>query len=380
MTTTFLEKAESWFFNSGIYILNKDDANYGAVYSFYDSKVKGHQLIYAEATGYIISLLKYLYSMRSDARLVDFARASGDWLVRLADRHNGIITMGMRDGAEIKLAYPFDNGIVCKGLLDLYEMTNDSKCLEHAERMADWLVKKAVDKDGSVKPVFDTASETFTQDESLWYKVSGSFHSKITMSLLQLHSINMNDEFRDAAIRVCEWALLQQKPDGSFPINKRNKAINLHTHCYTIETLLYAYASQGNDKFLEAAKRATDWMIKMQNSDGSLWIWYGAGGLANVKPGYAISQFVRICLLMHSLHGKESTMEAAKKAARFLLSMQSTDSDVRMNGGLYEDIAKYGPIMRKSSRITSWATMFAIHAAGMLEKSGGFKEDISRLF
>lgn len=379
MMAAFLEKAESWFFSSGIYILDKGDPNYGAVYSFYDSKAKGHQLVYAEATGYTISLLKYLRSIRKEARFVDFTRASGDWLAALADRYNGIITMGMRDGAEIKLAYPFDNGIVCKGLLDLYEMTGDNKYLEHAERMADWLVKKAIDKDGSVKPVFDTASETFTQDESLWYKVSGSFHSKITMSLLQLHSINKNDELRDAAMRVCEWALVQQKPDGSFPINKRNKAINLHTHCYTIETLLYAYASQNDSRFLEAAERATDWMIKVQNSDGSLWIWYGAGGL-NVKPGYAISQFVRICLLMHSLHCKEGAIEAAKKAARFLLSMQSTDSDVRMNGGLHEDIAKYGPIMRKSPRITSWATMFAIHAAGMLEKSGGFKEEISKLF
>jgi len=379
MVSAFLQSAESWFFNSGIYILDKDNANYGAVYSFYDSKAKRHQLVYAEATGYIISLLKYLQSVRSDVRLVDFARASGDWLAGLADRYNGIITMGLRDGAEIELAYPFDNGIVCKGFLDLYEMTNDSKYLEHAERMADWLVKKAIDEDGSVKPVFDTASETFTQDESLWYKVSGSFHSKITMSLLQLYSTNKNNELRDAAMRVCEWALVQQKPDGSFPINTRNKIVNLHTHCYTIETLLYAYASQGESRFLEAAERATDWMIKTQNSDGSLWIWYGAGRL-NVKPSYAISQFVRICLLMHSIHGKESTTEAAKKAARFLLSMQSTDSDVRMNGGLHEDIAKYGPLMRKSQRISSWATMFGIHAASMLEKRGGFKEEIGKLF
>lgn len=377
--TAFLKKAESWFFNSGIYILDKSDANYGAVYSFYDSKHRSHQLVYAEATGYIISLLKYLHSMKNDAKLIDLARASGDWLVRLADRYDGIITMGVRGGSEIKLAYPFDNGIVCKGLLDLYEMTKDVKYLEHAGRMADWLAKKAVDNDGSVKPVFNTESQEFLQDDSLWYKVSGSFHSKITMSLLQLHSINKNNGLYDAAMQICEWALGQQKPDGSFQINIRNKAVNLHTHCYTVETLLYAYALNGNSKFLEAGEHATDWMQRMQNPDGSLWLWHG-GKHGNAKPAYAISQFVRICLLLRLLTGKEDLLHSAKRAAQFLLTMQSSDSNIKMSGGLYEDISKIGPITRKSSHITSWATMFAMHAAGMLENTGGFKEEISKLF
>jgi uncharacterized protein YyaL (SSP411 family) len=375
----FLKKAESWFFNSGIYVLDKDDPNYGAVYSYYDYKAKDHQLVYAEATGYAISLLKYLHLMKNDAKLIDLAMASGDWLVKLADRYDGIITMGIRGSSEIKLAYPFDNGIVCKGLLDLYELTKDNRYLEHAEKMAVWLVKKSVDKDGSVKPVFDTQSQSFMQDDSLWYKVSGSFHSKITMSLLQLHSINKNDVFYDAATQVCNWALSQQKPDGSFQINIRNKAVNLHTHCYTVETLLYAYALHNNSKFLEAAERATDWMLKTQNPDGSLWLWHG-GNYGKAKPAYAISQFVRICLLLNLLNGKENLLSSAKRASQFLLTMQSTDSDIKMNGGLYEDISKIGPITRKSSHITSWATMFAMHAAGMLEKTGGFKEEISKLF
>lgn len=379
--TAFLEKAESWFFNSGIYVLDKDNPNYGAVYSYYDLKSKSHQLVYAEATGYIISLLKYLLPMRNDSKLIDFAKASGDWLVKLADRHDGIITMGMRDGIEIKLAYPFDNGICCKGLLDIYEMTKDSKYLEYAEKVADWLVKRAIDKDGSVKPVFDTNSETFIQDESLWYKVSGSFHSKITMSLLQLYSINKNDRLHEAAMQVCEWALVQQKQDGSFPINTRNKSINLHTHCYTIETLLYAYASQYNGKFLEAAERATDWMQRMQNPDGSLWLWHG-GSYGKSKPIYAISQFIRICLLLHLLNGKENLLNAATRASQFLLTMQSNGTDKRMAGGFYEDIASHMLKMRKSSHITSWATMFAMQAMGMLDSAGvgGFKDQVSKLF
>ncbi len=89
-----LGRAESWLLKSGIYILDRNDPNYGAIYSYYDHKLKKYELVYAEATGYVISLLKYLYSINKDSKLIDFARASGDWLVRLAERYNGIIALG----------------------------------------------------------------------------------------------------------------------------------------------------------------------------------------------------------------------------------------------------------------------------------------------
>ncbi len=376
-----LEKAESWLFKSGIYILDGNDPNYGAIYSYYDPKVKNYELVYAEATGYIISLLKYLYSLNKDSKLIDFARASGDWLIRLAERYNGIIVMGIKDGNEVRQAYAFDNGICCKGFLDLYELTGDKKYLEYAEKIAEWLVNKALNEDGSVKPLLDIDTGNFVQDDKVWYKASGSFHSKISMSLFQLYSINNNDKIRDAAVKVCEWALGQQKPDGSFPVNTYNRSVNLHAHCYTIEALLYAYASQNTQKFLEAAEMAVDWMLNLQESDGSLWLWHG-DGFAKMKASYAVAQMIRIVLLMHALNGKSNLMEAAKNASRFLLDMQCAEHDARMNGGFHEDVRKYGFMMRRSSHITSWATMFAIHALNILTRMDetNFHTEIKRLF
>lgn len=379
--TSSLEKVQSWILKSDIYILDRNDPNYGAIYSYYDCKAKNYQLVYAEATGYVISLLKYLYSINKDGKLIEFARASGDWLIRLAERYNGIIVMGIKDGNDIRQAYAFDNGICCKGLLDLYELTGDTKYLEYAEKIAGWLTNKVLNEDGSVKPLVDINSGNFVEDSSVWYKASGSFHAKIAMPLLQLYSINKNDKIRDVAMKVCEWALDQQKSDGSFPVNKYNRSVNLHAHCYTIEALLYAYASQGTQKFLAASEKAVDWIVKVQESDGSLWLWHG-DGFVKMKASYAIAQVVRICILMHMLNDKENLLEVARNASKFLVGMQCCEQDSKVNGGFYEDTRKYGFMMRRSSHVTSWATMFAMHAIGMLGKvtATDFKTEITGLF
>ncbi len=373
--TSFLEKAESWILNSGIYILDRNDPNYGAIYSYYDHKVKNYELVYAEATGYVISLLKYLYSLNKDSKLIDFARASGDWLIKLAEKYNGIIVMGIKDGSDVRQAYAFDNGICCKGFLDLYDLTGDRKYLEYAEKIADWLVNKALNEDGSVKPLLDIDTGNFVQDEKVWYKASGSFHSKISMSLLQLYSINKDDKLLDAATKVCEWAIGQQKPDGSFPANKHIRSVNLHAHSYTVEALLYAYASQNTRKFLDAAEKAVDWMLKVQEQDGSLWLWYG-DGFAKMKASYAIAQTIRILLLMQMLNSRKNLIEAAERASKFLSTMQGSEKDQRIEGSFYEDVRRYGFMMRKSSHVTSWATMFAIQALSMLMRTDKTKPEV----
>jgi uncharacterized protein YyaL (SSP411 family) len=266
-------------------------------------------------------------------------------------------------------------------LLDHYELTGDKKYLEYAEKIADWLLDNALNEDGSIKPLLDIDTGNFVQDEGVWYKASGSFHSKISMSLLQLYSINKNDRLLDAATKVCEWAVGQQKPDGIFPVNKYNRSVNLHAHCYTIEALLYAYAFNNKQEFLESVEKAVNWITSVQESDGSIWLWHG-NGFVKMKASYAIAQAARIFLLMHMLNGNKNLIEAAKKASNFLLTMQCSEQDSRINGGFYEDIRKYGFMMRRSSHITSWATMFSMQASSMMDRIGktNFNAEIKGLF
>ncbi len=236
-------------------------------------------------------------------------------------------------------------------------------------------------KTDPIKALLDMDSKRFEEDGKIWYKASGSFHSKITMSLLQLYSINNDGKVLDAATRICDWALAQQKSDGSFPANKYMNSVNLHAHCYTVEALLYAYASLKDQKFLHAAERAVEWVLKMQEQDGSLWLWYG-DGFAKMKTSYAIAQTIRILLLMQMLNGRKNLVEAAERASKFLSTMQCSEKDQRIEGGFYADVRRYGFMMRTSSLVTSWATMFAIQALHIKSKvvRTSFSAEINGLF
>jgi uncharacterized protein YyaL (SSP411 family) len=353
--------AVAWLLNSGIYILDAHDVNYGAVYSHYRSTEAVHELVYAEATGYVISLLKFLHVSFPQLACVGYARASGDWLVRWANGNHGIVAMGLKQGREIREAYTFDNGVCCKGLLDLYELTADERYLRCAENIANWILNEALNRDGSVKPVFDLGAGRFVQDKRIWYKVSGSFQAKIAMSLLQLAVLKKDRRLEDAGIGICDWAIRQQQPDGSFPANEMVKTAYTHFHWYTVEALLYAYAVHRMHRHLEAADRAVKWALAMQGRDGTLPRW--CDGLGREKASDVQAQAIRAFSLMGMLNGRAELDEASRRASRFLLESQATHSDSRLRGGFFEGTArKYRYFVRTTRKMPSWATMFAIQA------------------
>lgn len=367
-----LEKARYWLLNSGTYIIEKNDRNYGGLYSYFHYYENKNEHIYPEVTGYIISLLRYLHSIYGDGRLVELARASGDWLIQLAERYEGTVIIGIENGIDIKQSQSFDLGIVCKGLLDLYELVKDEKYLQYAEKMADTLVN-AMNPDGSVKPMLYSGSDVI-RGEGEWWMESGSFHSKIAMSLLQLFSINNNKKFLEAATKICEWTLTQQQADGSFSVNRYNTSVNLHAHCYTIEALLYAYGSLRRIDFLHAIEKAADWMRRMQAPNGSLWLWYN-GGIPGIWPSYAIAQFVRISALLFLINPRQSLLDAAIKSSRFLFGMQASSADAKINGGFYEFFSDYDQFNVKPFAIGSWSTMFAIQAFEFLYRKDAINFD-----
>jgi len=360
--------AVRWLLQSGISISNKSDEHYGAVYSHYRGRHGGHELVYAEATGYMLSLLKLLYRKYSDPAFVEFARASGDWLVRWAERNGGIIAMGLRGGEEIREAYAFDNGVCCKGLADLYELTSDERYLRCAERIADWIVSETLNRDGSIKPVFDIDAAQFTEDRTVWYKISGSFHAKIAMPLLQLYSLNKDKRFDDAAVSICEWALGQQQPNGSFPANKTTRTAYVHFHCYTVEALLYAYTCRRTQRFLDAAEKAIDWALAVQSPGGTLPRWCDV--LVRERASDVQAQAVRIFSLMNMLRPRGDIREASRKALQSLLELQGVDQDERVDGGFFEGTArKFHLLVRRSLNMTSWAAMFAVHALYLMQEA-----------
>lgn len=375
-----VRRAEAWLQYSGICVRDGPGANAGAVYSYYDTRRRTHTLLYAEATGYFLSLCRYLHHLGRGGDWAAAGRAGGDWLLSLVEPARGALVMGLREHTVIDQAYAFDNGICCKGLLDLYQTTGTARYLEQAERIARWLVHEALNQDGSVKPVLDLSVGRFVENRRAWFMASGSFQAKIAMPLLQLAAIAGDRGFRRAAVRICEWALAQQRPDGGFPANRLTRGVNLHAHLYTIEALLYAYAREGRDDFLMAAARGLAWAAARQRADGSILLWSHApwGPTAT----YAVAQAVRAFLLLDLVRPDARLREAAAAGAGFLVRMQADSPDPAASGGFFEERrGEIGLGSRNSHRVTSWTTMFAVHALHLLAERGTrFDDEIGFLF
>ncbi len=375
------ERAVQWILHSGIYISEEGHPHRGAMHSHYDASLQRHELIYAEITGYATSLFSYLSARQGDS-LMSHARASGEWLVNWAERNSGMVSMGVRRDREVREVYAFDNGICCKGLMDLYALCGDERYLRCATRIADWLVNQALNPDGSVKPLFALDSGRFIEVRTPWYKVSGSFHAKIAMSLLLLYGTNKDAHLRDAAVRICEWTIAQQQPDGSFPANRSVRATNLHFHCYTVEALLHAYACLGTARFVDAAERAMRWVMQIQQRDGYVPRWQRRLYLRD-RPADVQAQVLRILCLMQMLRPRQELTKAISLASQGLLRMQATGHDVRQDGGFFEgDVRRHRVFLRRSSKMTSWTTMFAIQALTLAQQlpDGDFSREAKRLF
>ncbi|MDR7554841.1 MAG: hypothetical protein QN157_04475 [Armatimonadota bacterium] len=375
-----VELAERWLLHSGICVPGHASAHAGAVYSYYDTRARAHVLLYAEAVGYLLSLCKYLRHLGRAGDWAALGRAGGAWLLSLAARPRPALIMGVQDGARIDQVYAFDNGVCCKGLLDLYEMTGVPAYREHATRLADWLVREALNDDGSVKPVLDLPSGRFLENRRAWFMVSGSFQAKIAIPLLQLATSGGEDYLRRAAARLCQWATAQQRSDGSFPANRTTARVNLHAHLYTVEALLVAYALEGWKEFLTAAERAVAWVLVRQRPDGSIPLW--TGGWWTPTATYAVAQAVRVFLLLDLVRPAARLRDAAAAGAQFLLQMQARSQDPGADGGFYEERLFAGGLrFRTSPRVTSWATMFAVQALHLVrDRPARFEDAVKALF
>ena len=91
--------------------------------------------------------------------------------------------------------YTFDNGMIITGLLNLYKLTEDPNLLITGENMAKALIDRFFDGsrliavlDKSNKPVIDTEDGGSVK----WSTISGAYHSKLSLCLLDLSRLTNN--------------------------------------------------------------------------------------------------------------------------------------------------------------------------------------------
>ena len=370
---------KNWLLNSGIFVSDSSDPNFGGVHSFYDEKNKEFAFLYPEITGYYASMMRFLYEHEKNEKYVNFAKASCNWLINLYEKYGGIIQGVSPQGIPKKYVYSFDTAICSKGLLDCYLISKDNKFLKYAQKLNNWILSDTIENDGIVKPVKNLETDKFEIDKKVWYKKSGCLHIKLVIPLLQLYKITNDENSLNAAKKIANSIIYFQQFDGSILLHKNSKVINLHTLLYALEGLIHAYNVTKDKNYLNSCKKAVNWCEKQIQSDGSIDLWFNSR--YHSKSSYPIAQLIRIKILLAKLEQKNLD-QTISKLQSFLLSLQAQNTDKSINGGFYEEFGKSIFGWKKTLKVNSWASMFSMQALFWFEHFSeiNFEKEIELLY
>jgi len=372
-------RLKNWILQSGLVINDLNNPNHGGVNSYFDEKKGEFGFVYPEITGYFLSSLRFLNSIESNSNYVKLSHNSAQWLLQLTKNHSGIIQGISSDKSKQQLVYSFDTGMCAKGFLDCYEMTKKSEYLTFASNQLNWLIDEAINADGTIKPFKNISTNSFEIDNSIWYKQKGCLHIKLAMPILQLYQLTNENKFLDIANLVCNNYKKLQNIDGSFSIHFGSKVVHLHTMCYALEGLIYAYYVTKNLEYLKSIERALDWCSKQIDEDGSIQLWFNSK-YQHAKTSYHIAQLIRLMLLVNSIHNSKKYSNDIKSLLLFLISLQANSTNKKIDGGFYEEFYKSFIGWKKRLRINSWGSMFALQAIRWEQNPLQFEDEIQFLY
>lgn len=377
---TSTKLAIDWLIHSKIHNLSTANSEiFGSFNNYYDLIKRACPYAYTEITGYGIELLIDLYEKTNNYKYLGDAKLAAKWITNMQyvgkDRNafgSFHWSLSLAKKQKSSRVYSFDAGVCIGALVELYKKTGDPTLLEAASKGAEWLISVMQNPDGSMKPFYDlrkgfSTSEKWYLPKGLrmrfsWFEKSGCYHCKTVIGLLKLHSVTGDDRFENASRKLCEWTISQQDSAGGFRVYSQSTSIFAHTHCYTIEGLMYASEYFGSENFSTPAKKAVLWLVTVQKLYECIPDWFHGRTPSLTVNSSSLAQAIRILIILknldrNNLHCDESTSAILKH----LLTMQCTSSrDKHALGGFYLTEYNAKPLKIKLPRVYSWPTMFAL--------------------
>jgi len=294
---------ERWLLYSDIRV--KTGPNKGALYGWKNLNPTSFPFIYSEITGYAITCFCWLYSEFRKPDYLQAAKESADWVIR--NMHSNLLiarppVSGDEPNELSSMIYSFDNGMVMIGLLNLYKITKRSNVLRLVETMTQVLVERFFDGDKLI-PRLDSSFKSIipTEDGGIvkWSTISGAYHCKLSIGLLELSRLTRNDEYVRVSDSICEYAKKMQKCSGEFITNPGSEIVYLHPHLYACEGLIYSGIMQSNESHYAAGLKGIKWAMDQVdlNSNRGLFRDTGKGSL---EQSDCTAQLLRLLILCRS--------------------------------------------------------------------------------
>jgi len=316
------------------------------VSAFYDVRMGEWCPSYPETTGYIIPTFYDFAKLTGRPEFRDRAKRMAIWLLTL-QLESGAFPIGPLWPEWERKPIIFDTGQIIFGLVRAFEETGEARYLQSARRAGDWLIN-VQRADGSWKK--------FTSQGLVH-----TYNVRTAWALLKVWQAGGDIGYCQAARRNLDWSLEQQDPDGWF----RNNAFLpeddplTHTIAYTVEGLLESGQIVDESRYIEAARRAADALLHLQDRDGFLRAKYGRGWASQLNWSCltGTAQMALCWFRLYQITGNSAYRRAALDANRYLKQRQSLQSTIAgYRGGLsgsYPIYADYEPF-----RQLNWAAKF----------------------
>jgi uncharacterized protein YyaL (SSP411 family) len=310
--------------------------------------------IYTEITGYAVSLFTYLYQITTEKRFLDIATRAARFLLAVQAPAGGYYDWSDHPHDENrKKLYAFDTAMCMVGLLRLDGCTGFTEFAEGARTAGEWLLKMQR-PDGSFAAM--VGEDVGAVNPGHFFSDGSCIHAKNSLALLELYRKTGRTQFREAAIRACDYAMGLQASDGAFWAVPKRDYVFTHAHCYACEGLLYTGQVAEEPRFVRAAEKGIEWLASVQEADGG---W---------RSSYKQALFTRhrLATLVRSPRASDASAQAARlfrlMGDRYLAPYQSAVAFLHRSqasdGGWYYLKTRSG----YSSFVCTWATQFAIQA------------------
>jgi hypothetical protein len=363
-----------WLLHSGIRI--KEGPNKGAMYGWKDLKTGAYPFVYSEITGYSITAFSWIYSEFGDDAALGAAKDASYWIVRNMDSYGHLLPAGRtvldtfnKKGDLTNLVYAFDNGMIVSGLLSLYKLTADPKLLGAAEAIAQAIIKRFYAR-SKLTAVLDRNFESVARSEDMkWSMVSGPYHSKLALGLLDLSDLTSNNLYRKISHSICDSLRSLQTPEGRFITNHEKKITYLHPHLYACEGLIYSGLKESNQEYYKRGINGIKWAIRSMVSNGG--ILPRSTIETDLDQSDCISQLLRLIILcrghlLKDIEFAESILidevieRLHERLLKFYIPFENEKGAMRYQVNL--------------ETACSWCTMFSSQALGLWKRRKEFEK------
>ena len=265
---------------------------------------------------FLIMNLKNYNSIRDPQRRdIDHITAASDWLKRAQDANDD---GGFSGRYSLKKgwasSYPETTGYIIPTLISLSTEFNDQNYIERAKKAIDFLLSLQLKEGG-----FPGGETKENISEPSMFNTG-----QIINGLLEWYKFSKEEKVIDAAIKAGNWMVSTQEEDGSWKrFTYLNQVVSYSSHstCWLADL----GNCTNNNKFLKSAFRHFEWVLSNQNKETG---WFNLSGFFekdnNEKRAvtHTIAYTLWGILYMAEIFNRQDGIDAVEKAASNIADVQ----------------------------------------------------------